>query len=329
MAGFDEIVGHEQIIEHLTAAIEMGKTSHAYIFNGPEYSGKRLLAESFAMALQCENHDPKGCGRCRSCRQVQGHNQPDVIYVSHEKPNTIGVDDIRVQLNNDIQVKPYSSRYKIYIVDEAEKMNQQAQNALLKTIEEPPEYGIIMLLTTNADNFLQTILSRCITLNLKTVKDQVIRDYLMHKYHVPDYQAEVCAAFAQGNVGKAIQLASSEDFNALKESCLKLMGKLEDAEIYDMGTEVKAVSEYKTRIMDYLDLMTIWFRDVLYIKSTGSVKGLIYRDQVYELRKQAARRSYEGIETILKAIEQARTRLSANVNFDLTIELLLLTIKEN
>ena len=329
MSGFDDIIGHEQIISHLTSAISMGKVSHAYIFNGPEYSGKRMLAEAFAMALECEEHDPRGCCRCRSCRQALDHNQPDIIYVSHEKPNTIGVDDIRSQINNDIAIKPYSSRYKVYIVDEAEKMNQQAQNALLKTIEEPPAYGILLLLTTNADNFLQTILSRCITLNLKTVKDDVIRRYLMKQYKVPDYQAEVCAAFAQGNVGKAIQLASSDDFNELKDSTLKLMGRIDDIDLGDLGDAVKKVTEYKLRMQDYFDLMMIWFRDVLYIKATGDVNGLIYKDQVYELKKQAAKRSWNGIETILGALEKAKTRLNANVNFDLTIELLLLTIKEN
>jgi DNA polymerase-3 subunit delta' len=128
-----------------------------------------MLAESFAMALQCETGKAEACMQCRSCHQAMEHNQPDIIYVTHEKPNIISVDDIRHQLNNDIVIKPYSSKFKIYIIDEAEKMNIQAQNALLKTIEEPPAYAVILLLTTNADGFLPTILSRCITLSLKTV----------------------------------------------------------------------------------------------------------------------------------------------------------------
>ena len=136
MAGFKDIIGHKQIIEHLENAIKMDKVSHAYIFNGADKSGKKMLAEAFAMALQCENQENKPCMECRSCKQAMDHNQPDIIYVSHEKPNTIGVDDIRLQVNNDIVIKPYSSKYKIYIIDEAEKMNIQAQNALLKTIEE-------------------------------------------------------------------------------------------------------------------------------------------------------------------------------------------------
>ena len=329
MAGFHDILGHEQIIAHLQNAIEEDKVSHAYIFNGPEASGKMMLAEAFAMALQCEGEGKRPCLECRSCRQAADHNQPDIIYVSHEKPNTIGVDDIRTQINNDIDIKPYSSRYKVYIVDEAQKMNQQAQNALLKTIEEPPAYAIILLLTTNADSFLQTILSRCITLNLKAVKEDKIKEYLMKHYQIPDYQADICAAFSQGNVGKAIQLASSEEFGELKASVLQRMKRLEDIDLYEMTGAVKQIAEYKLSVNDYFDLMMIWFRDVLYLKATNDVDGLIFKDEVYDIKKQAAKRSYPGIETILEALEKAKIRLNANVNFDLVIELLLLTIKEN
>ena len=329
MAGFGDIIGHEQIITHLRSAIALDMVSHAYILNGPEYSGKMMLAEAFAMALQCEGEGEQPCLECRSCRQATDHNQPDIIYVSHEKPNTIGVDDIRTQINNDIVIKPYSSRYKVYIVDEAEKMNQQAQNALLKTIEEPPAYAVILLLTTNADSFLQTILSRCITLNLKAVKEDVIRDYLMKHYQIPDYQADVCAAFSQGNVGKAVQLASSEDFGELKASVLQLVKRLDDIDLYEFGGAIKQIGEYKLQINDYFDLITIWFRDVLYMKATNDVDGLIFKDEVYDIKRQAAKRSYQGIEIILKALDTAKLRLNANVNFDLTLELLLLTIKEN
>ncbi|MCI7323424.1 MAG: DNA polymerase III subunit delta [Lachnospiraceae bacterium] len=329
MAGFNDIIGHEQIIQHLRNAITLDKISHAYILNGPEDSGKMMLAEAFAMALQCEGEGERPCLACRSCKQAMDHNQPDIIYVSHEKPNTIGVDDIRAQINNDIGIKPYSSRYKVYIVDEAQKMNQQAQNALLKTIEEPPAYGVILLLTTNADSFLPTILSRCITLNLKAVKEDVIRSYLMKNYQIPDYQADICAAFSQGNVGKAVKLASSSDFADLKESVLQLMKRLSDIDLYEMTAAVKQIAEYKLTVNDYFDLMMIWFRDVLYFKATGDANGLIFKDEVYDIKKQAEKRSYQGIETILKALETAKVRISANVNFDLVIELLLLTIKEN
>ncbi len=335
MAGFKDIVGHNKIVNHLKNAIQMDKVSHAYIINGEDNSGKMMLAEAFAMALQCEEGGPEPCGNCRSCRQAIERNQPDIIFIGQDemmedkKTKSISVDEIRTLLNNDIVIKPYSSKYKIYIVDHAEKMNVQAQNALLKTIEEPPAYGVILLLTSNADSFLQTIRSRCILLNVKTVEEDLIKKHLMKKYQVPDYKAEICAAFAQGNVGKAIQLAASDSFNEMKQDVLALVKKMEDIEIYELPVTIKNINAYKQRMDEYLDLLTLWYRDLLYLKATDDVNNLIFKDEVYDIKKQAAKKSYSGIENIFQAIELTRTRLKANVNFDLVIEMLLLAIKEN
>lgn len=329
MTGFSNIIGHQQIIEHLQNAISMDKVSHAYIFNGPDKSGKMLLANNFAMALQCERHSTEACMECHSCKQTLSGNQPDIIYLHHEKPNTISVDDIRTQINHDIDIKPYASPYKIYIINEAEKMNQQAQNALLKTIEEPPAYAIILLLTTNADSFLPTILSRCVTLNIKVVPDQEIRNFLIKNYQVPDYQADVCIAFAQGNVGKAIQLARSEDFGEIKNSAVQLLKHVKEMELHELIDAVREISAYKLEINDYFDIMTIWYRDVLLYKATSDVNSLIFKDEVYDIKRQASKSSYEGIETIIKALDKAKQRLNANVNFDMVMDLLLMTIKEN
>jgi DNA polymerase-3 subunit delta' len=329
MAGFRDILGHEQIIVHLQNAIKNNKVSHAYLICGEEGSGKMMLAEAFAQTLQCEKHGTEPCMECHSCRQAVGRNQPDIIYVTHEKPNTLAVGEIRKQVNGDIVTKPYSSRYKIYIIDEAEKMNEAAQNALLKTIEEPPAYAIILLLTTNIDAMLPTVQSRCVTLQLRAVDDEKISQFLMSKYMIPDYQAQVCVAFAQGNVGKAIKLASSDNFNELKDSALQLIKRLKDIELYEMSAAIKQIGEYKLEINDYFDIIKIWYRDVLYFKATGDVNGLIFKDEVYSIKRQAEQSSYQGIEEILNALQKAKLRLNANVNFDLTIELLLLTIKEN
>lgn len=329
MGKFTDITGHETIIEYFKNAISMDKVSHAYILNGPDDSGKMMLAEAFAETLQCEKGGSEPCGSCHSCMQAESHNQPDIIYVTHEKPNTLGVEDIRSQLNEDIILKPYSSRYRIYIVDEAEKMNVQAQNALLKTIEEPPAYGIILLLTTNADSFLPTILSRCVRLDLKAVADSKIRSLLMEKYQVPDYQAEICLAFAQGNVGKAIRLASSDNFNEMKNSVIQLIKRLDDIDLYEMTEAIKQITEYKLQINDYFDLIMIWYRDVLLYKATADANRIVLKEEIYSIKQEASRSSYDGIEQILTALDKAKTRLKANVNFDLVIELLLLTIKEN
>lgn len=295
MNDFSNIIGHETIIEYFRNAISMDKVSHAYILNGEDKSGKHMLAEAFAAALQCEEKGMEPCGNCRSCKQAAGRNQPDILYVSHEKPNTISVDDVRKQINDDIALKPYSSKFKIYIVDEAEKMNVQAQNALLKTMEEPPSYAVILLLTVNADSFLPTILSRCVRLDLKPVSDEKIRKYLIEQKQVSKDQADICVAFAQGNVGKAIRLSDSENFNEMKNSAISLIKRLDEIDLHGMMEAVKKITDYKLEINDYFDFIMIWYRDVLLYKATADANRLIFRDEVYSIKKAASHSSYEGI----------------------------------
>ena len=255
MAGFADVLGHEQTIAHMKKAIELNKVSHAYIINGEKGSGKKLLAGIFAQTLQCEKKGTEPCMQCQSCRQAVSMNQPDIIRVTHEKPNTISVEDIRGQLNGDIQIKPYSSPYKIYIVDEAEKLSPQAQNALLKTIEEPPAYAVILLLTTNTGMLLPTILSRCVVLDLKPVASDKIKKYLMEDLQIPDYQADVCTAFAQGNVGKARRLALSDNFTEMLEHAIHLVKYISEMDVSDLIEDLKKIGTYKMEINDYLDFV--------------------------------------------------------------------------
>ena len=208
-------------------------------------------------------------------------------------------------------------------------MTVAAQNALLKTIEEPPEYAVILLLTENADSLLPTIHSRCVMLKLRNVKQTLIKKYLMEQRQIPDYQAAVCAAFAQGNIGRAIMLASSEHFTEIKDGAIQLMKYITEMEHYEIIAAIKEINKYKLEVTDYLDIITIWYRDVLIYKATKDVSNVIFSDQLKFIKEKAARSSYEGIELILEAIEKAKMRLRANVNFDLVMELLLLTIKEN
>lgn len=329
MLGFQDVIGHEHLVEHLKSAIAMKKISHAYIFDGEKGAGKNFLANVFAAALQCEAEGEKPCGTCTSCKQAEGQNHPDIIRITHEKPNTISVEDIRQQLCGDIMIKPYKGPYKIYIVNEAEKLNVQAQNALLKTIEEPPAYAVIILLTTNAESFLPTILSRCVTLHLKPAKDSLVRKYLMEQVKIPDYQADICVAFAQGNIGKARRLALSEEFGQMKEHAIHLVKYIQEMEISELIFSMHKITEFKADISDYLDLLMVWYRDVLLYKATWNPSSIVFSDEILTIQKMASKSSYEGIENILKALDKAKIRLAANVNFDLTMELLLLTMKEN
>lgn len=328
MLSFENVEGHEQIIEHLQNAIRQKKVNHAYIFNGEKGCGKKLIARTFAKALQCEKQGLDACCECKSCLQTESENQPDIIKITHEKAG-IGVEDIRLQINGDVSVKPYSSPYKIYIMADADKMTEQAQNALLKTIEEPPEYAVFLLLTDNVDRLLPTVLSRCIVLNLKPVSQELIKRHLMEKRGFPDYQAELSATFAQGNLGKAIRYAASEDFAGMKEDVLRMLRKIDRLELADLLEHIREFSQHKLEANDYIDLMILWYRDVLMFKVTKNPNVLLFKEELRFINEQASIRDYEGIENIIKAMEKAKERLRANVNFDTTMELMLLTIKEN
>ena len=329
MANFSDIIGHEDIVKHFKSSIELSKVSHAYILNGEKGVGKKTLASVVAKSLQCESGEADPCGKCKSCLQAETGNQPDIIWIKHEKPNVISVDEIRTQLVNDIDLKPYSSRYKIYIVPDSQMMNQQAQNALLKTLEEPPEYAIIMLLTNNVDKFLPTILSRCIVLNFKPVEPLHMMEYLVSNIGVDQEKARFCTDFAQGNLGKAVRLAISPDYNEIREDSVRLLRRISDMEMDEIIQAVKNMGKYKLDIADYIDIMTMWFRDILMVKISNSPNKIIFKHEFSTMKKQASRMSYEGIEKILEAIDKLKVRLEANVNFDIAMELMLLTIKEN
>ncbi len=323
---FQDVIGQEQITGHLQNAIRMGKVSHAYIIQGEAGSGKKLLAGIFAAALQCEEGGIEPCGHCQSCKQAVSGNHPDIRRVTHEKA-TIGVDDIRLQLNNDIMVKPYSRPYKVYIIDEAEKMTEQAQNAMLKTIEEPPEYAIILLLAVNAKLLLPTILSRCILLNVRPVARQAITRLLTEQHGIAGYMAEVAADFADGVPGKAIAYAQSGEFVDLKEDVLKVLRRLESMPADELYKKVKEWAGRKDELSDMLSLMNLWFRDVLVMKSTGGNGRPVFREEARELNAQAERMSYPWIEECINAIELARQRMNANVNLEVSLEMLLYTMK--
>lgn len=329
MANFKDIIGQQQVKKHLQNAIKQNNISHAYIIYGEKGSGKKTITDAIAQTIQCENKDggTDACEICKSCMQAKSHNHPDIKYITHEKAS-ISVENIREQLNNDISIKPYSSKYKIYIIPDANKMTEQAQNALLKTIEEPPAYAVIILITDNIEGLLPTIQSRCVTLNLKPLNNNEIAGYLTTHLKLEPERAQIAAGFCQGNMGKAIRFASSEDFQEMKEEVLSLLKSLDIMDIPEIINTIKNFSQNKNNINDYLDLMLLWYRDVLMFKVTKDTNILLYQGEYKAISKQASTRGYEDIEKIIKAIDKAKKRLDANVNFEVVLELMVLTLKD-
>ena len=347
MADFSDIIDQVQMKEHMQNALLTDKVSHAYIISGETGSGKEFIARVFAKALLCEHRLEKNgtiesCNECPSCIKALSGNHPDTITLTHEKPGSIGVDDIRHGLRDDVVIRPYESNRKIYIIPEGEKMTPAAQNALLKTLEEPPSYIVIIILTNNLNAFLPTIISRCIVLPMKPAKDDSIKKYLMENCHVVDYKAMLCASFARGNVGKALDLASNEKFDNLKNGTIELISKLKALEIHDMMDRVHEIlapdeeSEKTSKkgidtgaLEDFLDVLIFLFRDMLVYKATENEDHLIFSDKISYIRSVTEKCSYTQIDQMIHDLERAKNRINSNVNIDLALELMLLAVKEN
>ena len=333
----ERALGQNHIYEHFKNAIAAGKISHAYILHGERGMGKLNIAKEAAKAIQCESNAPEkedktgeACNSCKSCHQAESENQPDIKYVTPAK-KTLGVDDIRIQINDDASIKPYGSPYKIYIIPKSDTMTVQAQNALLKTLEEPPKYAVFILLAANIDAFLPTILSRCVILNVRTVAEEKIVDTLREKYGVGDYDAKVAASFAGGNIGKAEKLIESESFKESKDSITDLIRNVANGGMDAIAAAIKELNVYKDdkeALRDYLDMLRVWFGDVLKYKTTKTDTELVFQESLTEIKQLADHISFEDLNGIMDEINDAEGRIKSNVSFDSNMEVMLLGIKE-
>ncbi len=329
MYQFSEIIGQKAVIEHLHYAIKTGSVSHAYIINGEAGSGRKTIAKTLAATIQCENPQEKDgviepCGTCLSCIQMETGNQPDVITVTHDKPSGIGVGEIR-KMRADLQIRPYANARKVYIIPDAEKLTAQAQNALLKTLEEPPEYANLILIANGLSSFLPTVLSRCIVLQMKAVDESAIEAFLVEKHGIPKTQAHLMARFAGGNPGQALKLYADEAFIQRRDRILSILREINRSDSHSLASLAESI-EAQNRL-EAVGFIEMWYRDVLYYKSTENPDNLIFEGEVQYIRGAAERVSFEGIGKILEATGEALRRLRSNVSAGMTLEMLFLTIR--
>lgn len=206
--GFESLLGNDRLKKNLEESLAKGHISHFYLISGPEGSGKRTLARLLASAILCQG-SARPCGRCDACRKIQSGNHPDMIIVDDPEKKTVTVELVR-QARADIYVQPNESEYKIYLFPRAQDMGLPGQNALLKVLEEPPKYGVFLLLTDNPDKLLPTVRSRCTELKMQAVPQQPLRERLRREF--PQAQEEdLTAAIARsgGFLGQARTLLES------------------------------------------------------------------------------------------------------------------------
>jgi len=318
MYDFGDIIGNEGIIRALKAAILRDQVGHAYIFSGAAGCGKKLLALAFTKAILCGsgNEDMPACNACASCKTLETGNHPDVVFVRPSK-KSMGVDDIRQQVLENAAIMPYSSSRRVFIIQNADLMTVAAQNALLKTLEDGPKHAVFILLAQNGGAFLPTIVSRCVTYKIPPLADGAVQDYLarqgdLAKRGIEQKVAKTAAAHAGGSIGRGMALAADEGFMLLHKAMSELADELDNKDIPGIFEAAKSLESHKEHISDALDMLALYYRGLMVSKCGAD--GLAY-DYV------------KGAVQKIRAIDNARYRLSRNCNFLLTMEVMLLEMR--
>ena len=325
MYTFEEIRGNTPLVEQLRRSAASGRSSHAYLFLGGAGAGKRLIANTFAKALQCEG-EKRPCDSCKSCHAFNHGNHPDVIYFQPLKNGkTYTIEDVREQLLETVDLKPFQYEKKIYIIEKADTLNIQSQNALLKTLEEPPAHAVFLLLAERAEAFLPTILSRVVVMKIRPLSAETIADYLMQAGHLAE-ESHILSAYAQGRIGQALELVEDEGFREMRQD---ILGKLEVLPSMSEGDAYLLAKDFEVYKNDlrFLDIMELWYRDLLTAKSLREEGYLIQRDKKDAIFR-AAKEPAALLAKKAAAVRTARMRLAQNANFRLTVEVMLMDLKE-
>lgn len=291
---FENILGNDKIKDMLKLSIKNNKVSHSYLFVGMSGIGKQMIAKEFAKAILCLSED-KYCNKCKSCIEFDSNNNPDFFCIEPDG-NSIKIDMIR-ELQKSIQEKPIISSRKVYIINDADKMTKDAQNCLLKTLEEPPEFASIILVGKNENEFLATIKSRCMILRFSPIDDEQMKNYLSknHNMQVSSSQLDLF----QGSIGKAISLKDKRDEYLKIED---LIENIANKNIIDIVKQAEILYKSKDEIFEMLDYINII------------------------LLKKA--KEDERYTNCIKIVENTKRRLNQNANYDMSIDNMLFNMWE-
>ncbi len=323
---FKDIIGQERAIKILTKSLKKDKVSSSYIFVGSEGTGKKFAAIEFTKVINCSNLNKnlEACDNCHSCNEINKQCCPDLKIVESTK-GSIKIEQIR-KIRKEIELKPFRSKKKVYIIDQAEKMTLEASNCLLKTIEEPPYYAIIILICSKIDPILPTIVSRCQIVNFGLVNPLKIKEILLNKINnLEKDKAEIISKLAQGSIGKAFKLIADKEYFIRREEVLDYLsaispGKYDD----DIFVKVEKMVSEIDRIEEILEMIKLWYRDILIIKNTGNQKYIVNCDKLEIVGKKSQVYSQKMMIDILDYLEQVEEYLMKNVNKRLILERLFI-----
>lgn len=295
---FENLIGNEKVKNILENAIKNNNVLHSYLFIGKDGIGKALFAKEFAKMVLCSSNN-KPCGNCKSCTEFNGDNHPDFMHIQPEDGKTIKIEQVRF-LQEKIAEKPVTSTKKVYLISNSETMTREAANSLLKTLEEPPEYAVIILTTSNESKILPTIKSRCMKIKFMPILQEQILYYLKEKGLGTDV-TENMLKHCEGSIGKALIINDSKEQYLQIEQIINLLEKTDITQIWKSS---EWLYKSKENIIDLLDYMEI---------------------VLYNFVKKKNKICYaNGI----SVVEQTKQKILANANYDMSIDDLLLKLWE-
>jgi DNA polymerase III subunit delta' len=326
-----QTAGQDRIIGFLTDSIKRGSLAHAYLFTGPPHVGKMTLAIDLARTLNC-NSDQSPCDSCRTCQRIAQGKHPDVIMIDknagrdpkdRKKASEIGIDTIREHLQRGSSLPPYEGKYKVYIIEDADLMSVEAANCLLKTLEEPPNHVVIILLTAEENVLLPTVISRCQRFELKPVSIPEIESRLSTNTELPPEKVRLLARLSGGCLGWALSAVGDDSFIKSREARLAEFVALISRGWDERISYIQQLPSDRKGATEIFDLWISWCRDVMLMKYTCE-NAVINLDHINDLKSWSNMLTVPEIKDFIDCLNSAVTNLSYNANLHLVMEVIML-----
>lgn len=313
----NQIIGQDDSINLLINSSKHEKISHAYLFYGPEGVGKSLVAKFFAKLINCEGKDDKPCYVCDSCRKIEDKNHPDIFWIKPEEDSLgIKISAVR-EIQERISFKTYEAKYKVFIIEDADMLLEDAANCLLKTLEEPPAESVLILIAKNREKIIPTIISRCQAVRFKSLKLPDLEDFLKDKFGVDKGKAEFLSRISEGSPGRATSFFIS---GYLERRNLVLDELFSKKEFEDAAWMSKKV------LIENMEIILSVLRDALFVK-LGLNDLIVNADRKALIEEFVLKYSYENLHTIIRRLDLYYGWLHHNTNLRLILTSLEIDLK--